>query len=492
MLLLWGALPAFLLAFAAPSSAGASFENTAIVRTVELGGAVVHTSTTYAAKALEPQVGVYTVALSREERRKTSWIQAQLKGRYDALELVEHPIDANSQYHLIDIVLPEPAEEGKTVNIVFDTVQTHTTYPWPDSATQTDSQALKWHTELFVLSPFATAVQRTKIRSTNPQFISYTMPEGLDTKFATDSIVTKSGATITYGPFNNIPVSADADFIVTNQQPLTIHYKYDYPVMEVTKLRRAAEISHWGANLNIQDEMTLHNAGPKLKGHFSRITHQQTVLFQRGVAHVIPALTLHLPAGIHDVYYYDQIGNVSTSHLRTAPSVPRFSTKRNTQYSVFEMQPRYPILGGWNYSFTLGWDSPLADSASYDAKSGKYIVEVPVMTLLPGAVVDEAEVSIVLPEGASNVEYQLPFPAESVEMTTHKTYLDSIGRPMLTFHYTDLTDQQARPIFVSYKVSFAAHLQKPLTVATAFLLLFASAMIAKRVDLSIEKKPKAP
>ena len=43
------------------------------------------------------------------------------------------------------------------------------------------------------------------------------------------------------------------------------------------------------------------------------------------------------------------------------------------------MRPRYPILGGWKYSFTLGWDAPLGDSASYDAKTGTYIAEVPIM-----------------------------------------------------------------------------------------------------------------
>lgn len=57
-------------------------------------------------------------------------------------------------------------------------------------------------------------------------------------------------------------------------------------------------------------------------------------------------------------------------------------------------------MGGWNYSFTLGWDAPLANSASWDAANSKYIVAIPVMTLIPGTVVNEAEVTIVLPEGA--------------------------------------------------------------------------------------------
>jgi oligosaccharyltransferase complex subunit alpha (ribophorin I) len=58
-------------------------------------------------------------------------------------------------------------------------------------------------------------------------------------------------------------------------------------------------------------------------------------------------------------------------------------------------------MGGWNYSFTIGWDSPLADSAGYDSSSGRYIVSIPVQTVIPGAVVNEAEVKIIFPEGAT-------------------------------------------------------------------------------------------
>lgn len=31
----------------------------------------------------------------------------------------------------------------------------------------------------------------------------------------------------------------------------------------IKTLKRSAEVSHWGANLNIQDEMSLVNIGPK-------------------------------------------------------------------------------------------------------------------------------------------------------------------------------------------------------------------------------------
>jgi oligosaccharyltransferase complex subunit alpha (ribophorin I) len=47
---------------------------------------------------------------------------------------------------------------------VLETVQTDATYPWPREAAQGDPQVLKFDTELFVVSPYETVVQRTKIR----------------------------------------------------------------------------------------------------------------------------------------------------------------------------------------------------------------------------------------------------------------------------------------------------------------------------------------
>lgn len=47
------------------------------------------------------------------------------------------------------------------------------------------------------------------------------------------------------------------------QQPFEVHYETKEPVMALRSLRRSAEVSHWGGNLNIQDELDLTNMGPK-------------------------------------------------------------------------------------------------------------------------------------------------------------------------------------------------------------------------------------
>ncbi|KAG6854790.1 hypothetical protein C0991_001217 [Blastosporella zonata] len=485
--MLWRTLPLLLLGLVVPSlaSPSQSFENTAIVRAIELGGAVVHVTTTYAIKATKPGAKVYTIAFGPEEKRKTSWLDVRVKGQQASLPTSNHIFDSNQNYHLVDVTLDKPLALNTTLNLVVESHQTHATVPWPAEASQKEDQALKYQTDLFILSPYRTAVQRTKIKAVTPRIISFTTPEGVE-DFTSDPPATKQGAAVTFGPYNNVPSSANQKFIGKYQQPVSVHYHHEQPVLEISKLARSAEISHWGNNLNIQDDIVLYNAGPKLKGHFSRLEHQSQTYYKRPAPQMLPALTFHLPPGISNTYYYDLIGNVSTSRLRVAPSVPKGS--RANRYSVLELRPRYPIFGGWNYSFTLGWDAPLSDSAAYDRSTGKYIVEVPIMTGVPGAVVNRAEVAIILPEGATDVSFTTPFPAISNTISTHTTYLDSIGRPKLTFEYKDLTIIQAQNIYVSYSVPMAAHLRKPFVVATAFFSLFALAIVGRRVNLTINKQ----
>ncbi|KAH7914362.1 Ribophorin I [Hygrophoropsis aurantiaca] len=485
MLQRWRTIPLLLTGLLSPSFtlAGPAFENTAIVRTVELGGSLVHVSTTYAVRALEAGQTVYQIALGKDERGKTSWIEAKVKGQQTSLQVEDLGVDGAG--HILAVTLPKKLAVNGTINLVLETVQTHATYPWPERASQKDPQALKYGTELFILSPYQTQVQRTKLKSSSPNILSYTTPENVD-DFVREGSVTKSGATITFGPYYNVESSLEPEFVEKYQQRVDVHYYYDYPVLEVKKLQRSAEISHWGSNLNIEDNIELRNAGPTLKGQFSRLEHQSQTYFRTQSAHVVTGLTQHLPPGVRNAYFYDLNGNVSTSRLRTTPSVPK--NAKSNQYSVLELKPRFPVLGGWNYTYTLGWDAPLEDSVSWDSKNERYIVGVPVLTVIPGAVVDEAEVKIVLPEGATDVEFHSPFPALSSTVSTHTTYLDTTGRPAITFEYKDLTDKHAGVIYVSYKVPLSAHLKKPIAVATAFFSVFAFALTARRVDLRLHKK----
>ncbi|EKM80291.1 hypothetical protein AGABI1DRAFT_113490 [Agaricus bisporus var. burnettii JB137-S8] len=473
---------------AAAAETGVAFENSAIVRTVALGGSVVHVTTTIAIKSLADEQDIYTVSFPRRERDASSFLEVRVKNQKDPLQIREKPFYGNAKFTEVDVVLPEKLAVNATLNLVVETIQTHMTDPWPEFASQTDQQALRYTTDLYVISRYPTLVQRTKIKALVPRIISYTTPTNVDA-FTTGNVVAKSGAVVTYGPFSSIPVSTNKDFLKTYQQPVTVRYYHEQPVLEVTSYKRAVEISHWGSNINTEDQVILKNAGPKLKGHFSRVDYQGQLYKGSQVPHVLHSLSLDLPPGIDNVYYYDQIGNVSTSKLNVAPAVAKGEPVVKT--SLLNMKLRYPLMGGWNYTFTVGWDADLAGVAGYNSATGEYNVEIPIMTTIPGAVVNQHELKIVLPEGATDVEVVTPYPSLTLWLDKHTAYLDTIGRPAIMFEYKDLTPAHAKNIYVRYKLSSGDHFRKPVAVSAVFFGLFFFTFVVRRIDLTIPKKQKA-
>jgi hypothetical protein len=90
-----GALALVALGLRVLGASAPAFENTAIVRTVELGGALARASTTFAARALAPNTRTYVLALPAREAARTRFIEAGLKGAKTKLPLVRAADDAD-------------------------------------------------------------------------------------------------------------------------------------------------------------------------------------------------------------------------------------------------------------------------------------------------------------------------------------------------------------------------------------------------------------
>jgi oligosaccharyltransferase complex subunit alpha (ribophorin I) len=136
------------------------------------------------------------------------------------------------------------------------------------------------------------------------------------------------------------------------------------------------------------------------------LAHQQSKFHASSPAQVFTDLTLRLPPTAHTTYYYDTIGNVSTSRFRPGQTpATQAKTKSRTAARVvdsqLELKPRYPILGGWNYSFVIGYDVPLSDMLKTDG--GRKVLSVPFLTGYKDLAAEEVELKIVLPEGARYV-----------------------------------------------------------------------------------------
>src|SRR5438552_2009874 len=95
-------------------------------------------------------------------------------------------------------------------------------------------------------------------------------------------------------------------------------------------------------------------------------------------------LSLLLPPRAADVYYRDEIGNVSTT---------KFRNERDK--SVLEFKPRYPLFGGWNYTWNHGYNVPLEDFLRYHSESGRYILNIPFISSFPQTTYDEVKIYVI-------------------------------------------------------------------------------------------------
>lgn len=69
-----------------------------------------------------------------------------------------------------------------------------------------------------------------------------------------------------------------------------------------------------------------------------------------------------LPASAQDVYYRDEIGNISTSHLQVLDDSVEV-----------EIRPRFPLFGGWKTHYIIGYNLP---SYEYLYTLGELICEL--------------------------------------------------------------------------------------------------------------------
>jgi oligosaccharyltransferase complex subunit alpha (ribophorin I) len=72
--------------------------------------------------------------------------------------------------------------------------------------------------------------------------------------------------------------------------------------------------------------------------------------------------------------------------------------------AILEISPRFPLLGGWTFEFTVGWDLDLGKWLK-NVGGDKRVLAVPFLTGLKGVIVNEAQLIVTLPEGAKYVRH---------------------------------------------------------------------------------------
>jgi len=259
-----------------------------------------------------------------------------------------------------------------------------------------------------------------------------------------------------------------------------VRYEFTKPLIHVSQLERDIEVSHWGGNVAFEERYVLTNRAANLTSQFNRVQWASAQYYPNAPTHAIKELKFPLKIGSLTPYFTDVIGNVSTSRFRS-----------NKREANLEIKPRYPIFGGWNYPFRVGWD---ADAPKFLRKIGasSYAVNVPFLEgpkQGEGVEYEHVDVRVILPEGAENVKYYTSVPITSAEITKHMTFMDTIGRTTLTLKAINLVDEiREREIIVTYDYSLMAHLRKPLVIFGGVIALFGAAWAVGSLDVSIASR----
>ena len=285
------------------------------------------------------------------------------------------------QYY--QITLPEPLapKQQLTLSITYWTLASLT--PLPAAIGQTDKQYVLYTFSMYAPSAYKTQKQKTKLKLPTTDVPDATViDESLNADGKKDP--QKQGTSFTYGAYTDIEAGASS--------PISVRYEFTKPLTHSTLLERDVEVSHWGGNVAFEERHWLTNRAATLKDHFSRVAYQQSSYYNPPMA-ALKELRFPLAVGSADAYFVDDIGNVSTSRFRTGP-----------REANLELKPRYPVFGGWKYSFKVGWNGDLSSFVRrVKGASDSFVLKVPFFDgpkQVEGLEYQRVVTRVILPEGA--------------------------------------------------------------------------------------------
>lgn len=252
-------------------------------------------------------------------------------------------------------------------------------------------------------------------------------------------------------------------------EELFIHFENQSPFLTVNSLDRTIEVSHWG-NIAVKESIQMTHTGAKLKGSFSRYDFQKD---SRSGQSAVKSYKTFLPSSANSVYYRDTNGNISTSNMHFM-----------RDFIELDLRPRFPLFGGWKTQYTLGYNVP---SYEYLFNSGsEYILKMHIIDhIYDNMAIDKAIINVILPEGSTNIELVTPYSVIRLEAEVMHTYLDTIGRPVVSFSKLNLVENHISDFILKYTFSKVSLLQEPILVITFIYVIFLITIIFLRSDLSI-------
>jgi oligosaccharyltransferase complex subunit alpha (ribophorin I) len=249
-----------------------------------------------------------------------------------------------------------------------------------------------------------------------------------------------------------------------------IHSVNNKPFAKFSQAEREIEVSHWG-NIAVEETYELKHVGAKLIGGFSRFDYQTYQINRANDYPVFTTLTAYLPLESRNIYYRDQIGNISTSDI----------TVDNGELNM-DVTTRFPLFGGWKTEFYIGYSVPTDVALSVDAdRADRYALSLNYFTIFDNIWIDDMEIKIILPEGCSDIDVNVPYEISEQTFGRRFTYLDTKfngGRPVITMKAKNVVAEHDDEIVINYTFKQSRMYVEPmLVIGMIFILLVLSSII---------------
>jgi len=407
----------------------------------------------------QEKVESYYIAIPVSLSSKLSYIQA-ITDENSNLPIYQKSDTSsfnNIVYNMFVVNFGTPILKGQERRLVLYFVFVHAMILYPDEITQNERQLVKYSDNHFFFSPYVTDELITTVKLASSSVQSHTEKP--------PSVI--KGDTIQYGVYKNVqPFSFSS---------LSIHFENNRPFLSITKFLRLIEISHWG-NVAVEDHVSMRNNGARIKGSFSRYDYQ--INPQANGQSALKFLRQYLPTEATDVYYRDDIGNISTSFLNMD----------DDDRLRLELRPRFPLFGGWKTEYYMGYNLP-SESCLFIDENGNYVLNTTIIANWDiGVTIDEAEVRIIFPEGSSKIKLTgTPYVVESSN-STHFTYLDFFGRPVLILKKRNLVNEHNQYFQASYSFTSISLLLEPFLLIGGIASILIFLIAVRRLDLTIDNK----
>ncbi|XP_068666158.1 dolichyl-diphosphooligosaccharide--protein glycosyltransferase subunit 1B-like [Aristolochia californica] len=202
--------------------------------------------------------------------------------------------DAPNGAKLFSISLLKLLKNGESATLDVSLILTHSLEPFPAEIGQSEPQLVYYRDSALMLSPYHVREQTMYIKTPTTKVESYTRVDP----------TVRSDTEIKYGRYEEHPPYSFS--------PVVVHFENNHPFAVVEELVREVEVSHWGS-LQITEHYQLFHAGARHGGGFSRVEYQSRPSTS-GISSFKHLLAI-LPPRVESVYYRDEIGNISSSHL---------------------------------------------------------------------------------------------------------------------------------------------------------------------------------